>query len=137
LENRVIGISWRIASRGFDPAAFCRKYGLRPSRIFTPGEKHGRRRIKFPSCNIKVPYRGSSTSGAVAAVVRFAERHRDAFMWLGRKGVRNTLDIGIAVGPKTPTSIGFEPEQLRIFERLGVRLEVSAYPVSNGRGAFR
>lgn len=68
--------------------------------------------------------------GLVVALERFAERHQEAFLWLERRGIRSTADIGIYVGPMVPVSIRFEPAQLRVLERLGVQLEVSAYPAS-------
>ncbi len=72
-----------------------------------------------------------AASSVVMALERFAKRHRDAFLWLKRRGIRSIADVGICVGPVVPVSIRFEPEQLRVLERLGVQLEVSAYPVSH------
>lgn len=123
----------RLSSRNGQPEGLATELGVECDSIWHIGDQRTPGRI-CDDCGIVATVSDAAFVGEMAEEIRQFVRSRQAVLSRAlASGWDAELDLGITVGDaaQMTATVSLEPELLRALGDLGVRLSVSAYPVSD------
>lgn len=121
---------WRVSENDFDVDYFVEKFQIQDrTAIFYQGEKRRRGKIRDKSgFNVSIS-ENLSASVHVEEIKTFIASNGEALLYLMKKGIKSTFDIGCSVETELFTkSISIPPGLLLLLNQFCITLEFTAYP---------
>lgn len=124
---------FRLSGADWDPAEAVLSLGCTPNTLWRKGERQrGGSTHTDSGCSFLVS-RAAEAPELTSDVQQFFRTNGAVVAELTSRGLEAELDLGATVGSskQSSTSVSFEPDDLKMFAELRIRLTLSAYPTSD------
>jgi len=133
MGSRMRSAILRLSGADWDPAEAVLSIGRAPNTLWRKGERQrGGSPHEDSGCSFLVS-RAEDAPELTSDVQQFFRTNGPLVAEFTSGGVEADLDIGVTVGTSKQytASVSFEPDDLKTFAELRVRLTLSAYPMSD------